>query len=688
MVAFQTKDIDIDFAADKREEVKHYLEQRYNKAGMQRVFSAGTFTTIKLKTAIKDICRVHRVSVGTANYITAIVDDDKMTWTDFMRLGVNDKRIKDFIEKNPEVFEEIAPLMEQTRSAGIHASAVIVTPEYVKGQKVSCFDILPIRKMDGLLVSEISGNDIDAIGILKCDALAIQELTRLSDMLRLIETQYRRKLTTLQIVSNELNHPEVYELISKGYTQGVFQMSGEGITRFVKQLKPTCIDDMIAMVAIFRPGALSSGAAQTYVDAHNGLIEPTYLWGTEETLKSTFGQIIYQEQVAELARKIGGLSLGEGVNLVKALSKKKLEKVRKFKEKFFDGAKKNGCPDEAAKQLWEDTEKASSYLFNRSHSTAYGLTAYIGAWIKTYYPMPFYSVVLRDVDEKKLPAVMSEIEKIGQIKLAQPDINISGTNFTPNYKNNIIYWSLSRIKWVGDEAVKYIIREREWYGEFLGLEEFIKRIFRNKFNKKEEADAARNPVNVRVIKNLIIAGAFDKCEKLQSVCERYGLLIQAAKLLGCDIDEESFPKDLVDKHYFWSQLQISLTGMGYVNYKAIWNSLEKPKSVSRYTFIDFAKLDSITEATKNVTVATVVEAKDKTFKSHRDGSTQHFGKVILQQNIHLASVTIWGDAWAENKELFLGKEGSIIAATVCVKYSDYEEKNVLQINKGSFIKSI
>lgn len=692
MVAFQTKGIDIDFAADRREEVKQYLEQRYNKAGLQRVFSAGTFTTIKLKTAIKDICRVHRVSVGTANYITSMVDDDKMTWTDFMRLGVKDKMVRDFIENNYEVFEEIMPLMEQARSAGIHASAVIVTPEYVKGQRVSCFDLLPIRKMDGLLVSEISGNDIDAIGILKCDALAIQELTRLSDMLHLIETQYRRKLTTLQIVSNELNRSEVYELISKGYTQGVFQMSGDGITRFVKQLKPTCIDDMIAMVAIFRPGALSSGAAQAYVDAHNGLIEPTYLWGTEETLKSTFGQIIYQEQVAELARKIGGLSLGEGVNLVKALSKKKLEKVRKFKEKFFEGAKQNGCPDEAARQLWDDTEKASSYLFNKSHSTAYGLTAFIGAWIKTYYPLPFYTVVLRDVDEKKLPAVMSEIDKFGKIKLVQPDINISGTDFTPDYKNNVIYWSLSRIKFIGNEAVNYIMREREGYGEFLGLEDFIKRIFRNKFNKKEkkedETEITRNPVNVRVVKNLIIAGAFDKCEKLQSVCERYGLLERAANLLGYDIDEEAFPENMIDKHYFWSKQQISLTGIGYVNYRAIWNSLEKPKSVSRHTFIDFAKLDSITEATRNVAVATIVEAKDKTFKSHKDGSTQHFGKVILQQNIYLASVTIWGDAWAENKELFLGKEGSIIASTVCVKYSDYEEKNVLQINKGSFIKAI
>lgn len=664
---------------------------------MQRVFSAGTFTTIKLKTAIKDICRVHRVSVGTANYITAIIEDDKMTWTDFMRLGAKDKRIRDFIEKTPDVFEEIVPLMEQARSAGIHASAVIVTPEYVKNQRVSCFDLLPIRKMDGLLVSEISGNDIDAIGILKCDALAIQELTRLSDMLHLIETQYRRKLTILQIVTNELERPEVYKLVSNGYTQGIFQMSGDGITRFVKQLKPTCIDDMIAMVAIFRPGALSSGAAQAYVDAHNEVIEPTYLWGTEATLKGTFGQIIYQEQVAELARKIGNLSLGEGVNLVKALSKKKLEKVRKFKEKFLEGAKENGCPDEAAKQIWDDTEKASSYLFNRSHSTAYGLTAYVGAWIKTYYPMPFYSVVLRDVDNDKLPNVMQEIKQFGQVELCQPDINISGRNFVPDYDSNRIYWSIARIKWVGLKAVDYIVRERKNYGDFTDMEEFIKRIFRQKLSKHKDWDdpadgdepsKEKNPVNTRCVKMLIYAGAFDACNNIKSICDRYKLLKQAADILKFEISEEDVPEEKADKPYFWSMQQIIYSGFGNMDYRAIWYNVDKSKSIGSYTFIDFAKLEKWTDSPKGVTAATIIDVSERTYKSREDGSTKHFGKVTLQQNVFSAQCTIWGAAWEDNKDLFIGKEGSIIAATVNIKYSDYDQKNVLQINKGSFIKAI
>lgn len=683
-------DVDIDFAADRREEVKHYLERRYNKDGLQRVFSAGTFTTVKIKTGIKDVGRTHRVPVGSANYITAMLDDDNMTWTDFMRFAFKNKRVKEFVEKYFDTFEEIPPLMGETRSAGIHASAVIVTPEYVKGKKVSCFDLLPIRKMDGLLVSEISGNDIDAIGILKCDALAIQELTRLSDMLHLIETRYSRKLTILQIVTNELDKTEVYDLISKGYTQGVFQMSGEGITRFIKQLKPACIDDMIAMVAIYRPGALSSGAAMAYVDyKNNPEIEPNYLWGTYDTLKSTHGQIIYQEQVAELARKIGGLTLGEGVNLVKALSKKKLEKVRKFKTKFFEGAKKNGCPDEAAKQIWDDTEKASTYLFNKSHSTAYGLTAFVGAWIKTYYPMPFYSVVLRDVKDEKLPAVMNEIEQFGQVKLCQPDINISGRNFVPDYDNNRIYWSLARIKWVGLTAVDYIVKERQNYGKFTDMEEFIGRMFRgrlDKKSKKEKTEDDRNPVNIRVVRMLIYAGAFDECEHLQSVCDRYKLLQKAMEMLGGEINESEVPPAKIDKHYFWSQLQITYTGFGNIDYKAIWKSFNVNTSNK---WLDFNDLNgSPIEKDTRVTAATIIEVHDKTYTSRRDGSIQHYGKILLQQNTQTSQLTIWGDAWLENQDLFIGREKDIVAATVMVKYSDYDSKNVLQINKGAFVGTI
>ena len=664
---------------------------------MQRVFSAGTFTTVKIKSAIKDIARVHKVSVGTTNYLTAILDDD-MSWTDLMKLAVTDKRIYDFIQKHPSVFEEILPLFGQARSAGIHASALIITPECVKGERVNCYDLLPVRKMGDLLVSEISGNDIDAIGILKNDVLGIQELTRISDMLLLIEREYGVKYTMLQIVSQYLNDEKVFELLRQGHTQGVFQMSGQGITRYIKALKPDNINDLIASVALFRPGTLNSGSAQGYVDAKNGLVQPEYLWGTYDVLKDTFGFIVYQEQVATLARKIGNLSLGEGVNLVKALSKKKLEKVQKFKSKFFVGAEQNHCPKEAAEKIWVTTEMAASYLFNKSHATAYGLTAYVGAWLKAHYPMPFYTVILRDCDNEKLPAVMNEVRGVDGTDIVKPDINISGRNFTPDYKNKKIYWSLSRIKQLGPKAVDYIVKERERFGKFTDMEEFIRRIFRQRFVKFKNwddpadgytLDDEKNPVNARIIRHLIYAGAFDNCDHVGSVCERYGLLKKAAEMLGFEINPNEVPEGMENKHYFWSQQQIALAGVGSVDYKRIWNDLEKPVSAKNTPFLEFSELDSrYLTITKAAIVGTIMEVSEKKYKSRRDGTTKRFGKIKLQQNTDVAELIMWDNSWSEHKELFVNNEGRIIAAVVAVKWSDYSERNGLQLNRGAFITDI
>ena len=690
-------DIDSDFAADRRGDVKEYLEQRYNQNNLQRVFSAGTFTTVKIKSAIKDVARTHKIPMGTTNYLTAILEDE-MTWTDLMKLAVTDKRIREFINKYPDVFEEILPLMGQARSAGIHASALIITPEYVKDEVVNCYDLLPIRKMGDLLVSEISGYDVDAIGILKNDVLGIQELTRLSDMLTLIEKEYGVRYTILQIVSQYLEDKKAFELLQQGHTQGVFQMSGQGITRFIKQLKPDCVKDLIASVALFRPGTLESGAAQGYVDAKNNLIEPEYLYGTYDILKDTYGFIVYQEQVANIARKIGGLSLGDGVNLVKALSKKKLEKVRKFKEKFFIGAEKNHCPKEAADAIWDTTESAAKYLFNKSHATAYGLTAYVGAWLKAHYPMPFYTVILRDCDDDKLPILMNEMKAVGGATIVQPDINVSGLNFTPDYKNNKIYWSLTRIKWVGSKAVEYIVKERTRYGDFVNLEEFIRRIFRQKFVKFKnwddpadgtQWDLEKNPVNARVVRNLIYAGAFDNCDHLSTICDRYKLLQQAAEMLGFYISEKEVPEGMENKHYFWSQQQITLAGVGSVDYRRIWNTLDKPNSAKAYRFLDFDNLNDIyLKIKKAAIVGTIIEVHDKTYKSRQDNQTKHFGKITLQQNTNTAEMVLWDAAWEENKHLFVKREGAIIAAVVNIKWSDYNERNELQVNKGAFVTDI
>lgn len=689
-------DVDLDFAADRRSEVKAHLEEKYDKNGALRVFAAGTFTTEKIRSSIKDVARTYKINVGTVEYLTKIIDDGA-SWTDVMRLAATDKRIRDFIEKHPEVFEDIQPIMGQARSAGIHASAYIIVPEHIHGEKVDCFDLLPIRKMDDQLVSEISGYDIDEIGILKNDVLGIQELTRLSDMFKLIEQQYGVKYTLLQIASQYLNDHKVFEIIRRGDTQGVFQLSEAGMTRFIKRMKPDNINDLIAAVALFRPGPLDSGMTQAYVDCKNGTMEPEYLWGMYDITKDTYGQLVYQEQVSKIAQKIGGLSLGDGVNLVKALSKKKIDKVRKFKDKYFEGAKKNGCPKEAAERVWEVVEAGASYLFNASHATAYGLTAYVGAWLKTHYPTPFYTIVLRDQDEDKLPVLLSEIRSSGATEVVQPNINISGFNFVADYKKNCIYWSIRRIKQLGPRAVSAIENEREMFGEFYDMEDFIRRVFKNKFNTKTKTDDGevaientKSQVNTRHLKHLILAGAFDEVEGVKSVTERYGLLQKASVLLKFELDETQFPKELLDKQYFWAKKQVEVSGFGAIDYERLVDNSDMSDTTKKNnSFIDLKELeDMFLTKKKGIVCATITDVEEKNFKDKSTGERKKFGKISLQQNIDTATLVLWSDVWEDLKAKFFKSNGKILVCVAQIKWSDYDEKNTLQLNKGAFYQIV
>lgn len=369
-------DVDVDFQSDRRQEVKEYIERRYNYNGKQRVFSAGTFTTLKLKVVLKDVSRVHRVPVNIVNYITAIFEDDKMDWTDLFLMAVTNKKVRSFIMDYPQVIEDIRTLMGQPRSSSIHASALLVTPDTKDGKDMECFDFTPIKKVDGMLVSEYDGYTLDEQGLLKNDCLGIKELSKLQAVIQICNEIYQANLTFQDIVQSELGDPKVYELLQKGYTQNVFQFSSKGMTKFLVSMKPEKIEDLIAANALFRPATLDSGSTDKYVDCKLGDAAPVYLWGTYNSMKDTYGVLCYQEQLAQIAREVGGLSLAEGVKLVKFISKKKQDKINAYKDKFLSGASANGCPPEDAQAIWNMFEVAGSYLFNKSHATAYAVTTY------------------------------------------------------------------------------------------------------------------------------------------------------------------------------------------------------------------------------------------------------------------------------------------------------------------------
>lgn len=831
-------DVDNDFQSDKRPEVKEYTERRYNKNGLQRVFSAGTYTTLKSKACLKDVARTMRIPTSIVNYITAIIDDDKCDYTGLFKLAATNKKVAKFMGDHPQLFEDVRTLMFQPRSSSVHASALLITPDTKDGETMECFDYVPIKKVDGILVSENDGYELDELGLLKNDCLATKELSKIHQTLDLVNTIYHQDITLEKLATGSLDDEKVYEVLANGCTQNVFQFSSHGITKFLTEMKPSNIGDLIAANALYRPATM--GNLDDYVNCKKGLVAPVYLWGTYNSLKDTFGLVVFQEQIVMMAREVGGFSLGEGVKLVKFVSKKKTDKIRAMKDKFMAGAKKNGCPQEDADKIWAQIEAAGTYCFNKcisgkeyicdetgnvhfnietmylkhirgfglslneeeqvlckneivdiryigvrklyriklrngktidvtdnhkhptnngikrtdelvvgrdrmyckqflndtkhvissivesidyigednvydvemsnphhsfvtgdgivtcnSHATAYAVTAYAGAWLKVHYPTAFYTVALQWADDNELVALMGEMEAISNAKVVPPDINVSEDIFHTDYNTNEIFWSISRIKQLGTKAVQWIMDERKKNGEFTSITNFIDRIFKYKLKKYEywddpdnEEEATRCPVNARCVLNLILAGCFDKVEHAGSVIERYAIIEKAAEQLGFEIKEKDIPVDMRGKHYFWSQQQVKVSGIGSVDYKRIYdNSAIKPQLKGR---VSYATLQSITpnemDGKKVGVCATVVEVEEKKFKSKKTGGEETFCKLLLQQNNDLCECIVWPEEYKSMRPQLIDSKNKLIIFSATVKYSDYAGKNNLQFMKRSLLE--
>ena len=686
-------DIDVDYASDRRQEIKDYLEERYNADGRQRVFSAGTFTTMKLKAALKDVARVHRVPHSIVNYITAMIDDGT-DWTGLFRQAAFNRKLRDFIQTYPLVIEDVQGLLGQPKAASIHASAIVVTPDTRDGRPAECFDFLPVRKMDGALVSEFDGYSVDEIGLLKEDVLATKELAKLSAVIALVNRNFGQELTIGRITQDMLEDGKTYRLLSDGNTQNVFQFSSPGITRFIQDVQPECIEDLIAVNALYRPATLDIGATDDYVRFRRGEVAPVYNYGCYEATKNTFGIMVYQEQFMSVAHTLGGFDLGKTDLLRKAIGKKKADLMATLKADFIAGAVGNGCPDYEAEEIWHKIEVAGKYSFNRSHAAAYALTAYCGAWLKANYPSAFYTVALQWADDKEIPPLMAEMERCSSAKIVPPDINRSGTEFFTDYATDEIFWSLTRIKQMGVKTVEHIVTERDRGGAYTGIENFIHRIFRYKLKKYSYWDdpdnpeeAVKVPVNARHVKHMVLAGCFDRVENVGAVTERCALLERAARELGFSLSEKDFPPDMRERHFFWSQQQIAVSGIGSIDYRRIFDNSEARKQVrgkASYLTLDEMALDE-NDGRKVTVCATVVEVTEHTYKDRETGSRKRFAKLTLSQNNRITECVCWNDYYMEHRAEIQTLKGRVVILTAVVRYSDYNGCNTLQTYKNSML---
>lgn len=660
-------DVDSDFPGSQRDRIKHYMESRY---GVEQVCSVGTYTTLKMKAALKDLGRKYGVDTFSMNYLTKILDDDNLTFSSLFKLAYTNTSLKKFILDHSDLIQDLPLILNQPRSKSIHACAMLILP-----QEKNVFEWIPIRKEtkndETLLVTEWEGGELEAAGFLKEDILGIKQLDKLSLIIDLIK---QNTGTLIDIYSLPLDDLEVYNTFQRGENGDIFHFGSKGLTNYCRELLPENINDLIAGIALYRPGAMENNFHNEYILRKNGERPVDYPWGTEEITKETYGLYCFQEQIMRTCSDVGGFSLIEADDIRKAMGKKKQDLLNSYKTKFVEGAIKKGCPRDEAEDLWEKLEKFGTYGFNKSHAAAYAITGYICQWIKVHYPMEFWTVAFGQADsEEDLSRYISEINDTkSTIKVSGPDINKSQIDFSTDYKTGRLLWSVSRIKQCGEEATKVILLEREEKGEFFSLSEFLERVPKTKVNK-------------RVVENLIISGAFDFLEGITSPVDRYNLI----KLFRKDrsikekaTDDELFSKnqDKLKYDWWWTLQQKLITGYGYFDYKKLIQ--RSSFNTSNYSILKSSSMDDDLngERQKIVFGGFVVEVN---VRSSKKGE---FAQVLIEHNYKSIWVIFWSEIWKTYKASIEESKGSILLVSGSLTFDSWRKQNIIQTEEWTEIE--
>jgi DNA polymerase-3 subunit alpha len=491
-------DIDMDFDDEGREKVIEYV---INKYGKERVAQIITYGTMAAKSSIKDAARVMEFPLSETEKLAkkAHVSLDLILKNDQKKISEKAKRpelIKDVLELSEiakgtdeaaKTIQTAGRLEGSLRNLGLHACGFIIAPTELD-------KVVPVTTAKGsdMYVTQYDNSVVESAGLLKMDFLGIKTLTIIRDALQLIE---ERQGIKIDIDNIPLDDEKTYRLFQRGQTATVFQFESDGMRKNLMQLRPTEFEDLIAMVALYRPGPMEK--IPNYIRRKYGQEPVTYdLPEMEEYLKNTYGITIYQEQVMLLSQKLSGFTKGEADTLRKAMGKKNHQLLAKMYPKFIEGGIKNGHPKEILEKIWEDWKSFASYAFNRSHAVSYAIVSYQTAYLKANYPSEYMAAVLSHnlKDAKKLSFLMEETRKMG-IQVLPPDINESKYLYTVNKEGNIRY-GLGGASGVGKSAVDAIIEERNKNGHYKSFFDFIKRV-------------NLRAVNKRTIETLVKAGAFD-----------------------------------------------------------------------------------------------------------------------------------------------------------------------------------
>ncbi|MEJ5338277.1 MAG: DNA polymerase III subunit alpha [Aquificaceae bacterium] len=535
-------DIDVDFCMENRDRVIEYVRDKY---GAENVAQIITYNVMKAKQTLRDVARALGISYQTADTLAKLIPqgDVQGTWLSLEEMFLvpieellkkygrhrtdieeNATKFRRLCEESPELKKlvEIALRLEGlTRHTSLHAAGVVIAPKPLE-------ELLPLYyDKEGAVATQFDMGKLEEVGLIKMDFLGLKTLTELQKVREFIKERHGVEIDYLSL---PLDDRDVYDLLREGNTTGVFQLESSGMKTLLKRLAPDSFEDIVAVLALYRPGPLKSGLVDSYINRKHGKEPVEYPFPElEPVLKETYGVWVYQEQIMKASQILAGFTPGEADTLRKAIGKKKADLMAQMKEKFIKGAVERGYDEKRINQLWEDIEKFASYSFNKSHSVAYGYLSYWTAYAKAHYPEEFFCVKLStEKNDRKFINLLKDAKAEG-FKLLPPDINRSGMDFVIEGQKTIRF-GLARIKGVGEDTARLIVesRKRPW----TSLGDFIRTVDSKKVNKK-------------TLEALIKAGAFDfSGEKRTELLQRLegGSLMVKGLFGGERIREEDYSK--------------------------------------------------------------------------------------------------------------------------------------------------
>jgi DNA polymerase III subunit alpha len=670
----EAPDIDIDFDQLRRGEVIQYVKDKY---GVDNVAQIGTFGTLAARAAIRDVGRALGMPIPRVDAVVAKVPEQLgITLEEALEKSEDLKKLHD---SDPDVRELLNLAMQiegLARNVGTHAAAVVIADkpltEYVPVQRIQ-------NKEE--IITQWAMADVEAAGLLKMDFLGLRNLTILSKVVGLIEQTTGKRVDPY---SFPLDDEATFELFCRGETKGIFQFESGGIRDLLHRMKPDHFRDIIATNALYRPGPLEGGMVEDYIQVKHGRKQAEYPHPVmEEVLATTHGVMVYQEQVMRILNRLGGIALANAYTCIKAISKKKLAMIAKFREQFIEGAHEKGLTKKQAEELFGMIEKFAGYGFNKSHSTAYALIAYMTAYLKAHYPVEFMAALLSsnisNRNFKKKDSVVEHVEDCSRmhIEVVPPDVNAGGAEFT--VAEGKIHFGLSAIKGCGEAAAAAIARERETNGPYRSLFDFCERL---------DPHTVTRPT----IETLIKAGAFDgfgaRRSQLWAVVDRAmqsGASAAADRRSGqkglfADLDDQQpeEPEDLnLPDVPEWDQrdrLAKEREVLGfYLSSHPLDEHRETLETYRSHTTADLSNLKHRNDVTLGGMISAIAL---KHTKNPKPGNPSRYAMFDLEDTDGMVRCILWPEQYVKYGELVADDSILFVRGTVD-KRPDSEEANLI-----------